>query len=171
MELWELLDDTGRPTGDLHSRGEAMPPGTFHAIIGVWTIHRRLKRVLITLRSPEKVICPGKWENTGGSVIAGESPAQAASRELREETGLATSPEALQPLAVIQNGQVFANCYINYTDIPQDGIRLQPGETVNYCWASLEEIDALIAGNRFAEPEIIQYQTCRPYLQEALAAL
>ncbi len=171
MELWELLDAAGSPTGELHRRGDALPQGRYHAIIGVWTLHRRLKRVLITRRAPEKIICPNRWENTGGSVIAGETAPQAAARELREETGLHSAPGDLIQVATIQNGQVFANCFINYTAQPPDSIVLQAEETVDYRWVSLAEIDAIIAAGHFAEPEIIQYRTCRPFLAQALQDL
>lgn len=41
MERWDLLDDDRRLTGETLRRGEPLPPGRFHTIIGVWTIHDR----------------------------------------------------------------------------------------------------------------------------------
>ena len=40
--------------------------------------------------------CPGSWETVHGHIEAGETPAQAAVRELAEETGT-TPAQALQP--------------------------------------------------------------------------
>jgi len=45
--------------------------------------------------------CPGSWETVHGSIEPGESPAQAALRELREETGLV--PERLYNLSRVES--------------------------------------------------------------------
>jgi 8-oxo-dGTP pyrophosphatase MutT (NUDIX family) len=43
----------------------------------------------LTLRRAPGGRCPGSWEAVHGHIEAGERPAEAARRELREETGLA----------------------------------------------------------------------------------
>lgn len=45
--------------------------------------------------------CPGSWESVHGSIEAGESPVDAARRELREETGL--EPERLYNLSRVES--------------------------------------------------------------------
>jgi mutator protein MutT len=49
---------------------------------------RRAGEVLIGQRGPGSTLA-GLWEFPGGKVLPGESPAEAAARECREETGLA----------------------------------------------------------------------------------
>lgn len=44
---------------------------------------------VLTLRRGPGGRCPGSWEVVHGSIEAGESPVEAARREMREETGLA----------------------------------------------------------------------------------
>jgi dihydroneopterin triphosphate diphosphatase len=44
--------------------------------------------------------CPGSWETVHGHIEAGETPAEAAARELLEETGLA--PERLYNLSRVE---------------------------------------------------------------------
>ena len=55
----------------------------------------------LTLRRAAPVRCAGAWEAVHGSIEAGELPAGAALRELREETGLA--PERLYNLSRVES--------------------------------------------------------------------
>jgi 8-oxo-dGTP pyrophosphatase MutT (NUDIX family) len=52
-------------------------------------------RVLMLRRAPDDDILPGSWELPGGGIDPGETPLQAAARELREEVGVALAEEAL----------------------------------------------------------------------------
>ena len=92
MELWDLYDKDRRPLGRTHQRGLPVPPGAYHLAVIVVILNPK-GEVLLTRRAPEKDACPGWWENTGGSVLAGETSLEAITRELREETGLAARPE------------------------------------------------------------------------------
>ena len=94
MELWDLYDEHRAPLGRTHQRGLPLAPGEYHLAVIVVIVNSR-GEVLLTRRSPEKAVCPGWWENTGGAVQAGETSRQAILRELEEETGLAPRPEEL----------------------------------------------------------------------------
>jgi acetolactate synthase-1/2/3 large subunit len=69
----------------------------------------------------------------GGAVISGETPLQAAVRELFEETGLKALPEALDYRGQIVHKSERHNhiniFYLFRADFHQDSIVLQPGET------------------------------------------
>ena len=51
----------------------------------------RRGRWLVTRRAEGRIFA-GQWEFPGGKIEPGESPEQAAVRELREETGLVAEP-------------------------------------------------------------------------------
>lgn len=171
-EYWDLLDDKGQPTGQLHRRGRPLPPGAHHLVISVWTIHRQLGKLLITLRAPEKFICPNMWENTGGSALAGESSPCAAAREVREETGLSCSPQDLTFIRRLATpAQAFVDCYWFMTSAAPDSIRLQAGETVDYAWVDLDEVQRRIQAGLFAPPIIAQFTACRPTLETIMTNL
>ena len=98
MELWDLYDENRLPLGRTHPRGEPVPKGAYHLAVIVVILNAR-GEVLLTRRAREKDACPGWWENTGGSALAGETSREAITRELREETGIAARPEAFTPAA------------------------------------------------------------------------
>lgn len=54
--------------------------------------------VWLAKRSPTSPIYPDTWGSPGGKVEEGETPRQAASREMKEETGIEVGPHRLQPL-------------------------------------------------------------------------
>lgn len=171
METWALRDHSGRLTGETMQRGQPVPPGRYHDIIGVWTIHRQSGRLLLTLRSPDKQVCPNRWENTGGSILFGENVRQGAAREVREETGLPCLASELLPIARLRTEMEFVHCFIYYTDADPESIRLQEGETADYRWVRLQEVDRLIREGRFARPEVHQYAASRATLAEAMARI
>ena len=107
-----------------------------------------LKFAVIAARSEGKwVFCRHRERTTleipGGHREPGESVDQTAARELREETGIAASPQELQFILRVQgrfsDGGELLDVYALRRDIPASGVRLQPGETVDARWFSLEE--------------------------------
>ena len=71
---------------------------------------------VLTLQRSQSTRCPTAWETVHGRIESGESPEQAAVREVREETGLAVQrlynvvvqPFYLHKLATVEMAVVFA---------------------------------------------------------------
>ena len=139
MELWDLYDEHRAPLGRTHQRGLPLAPGEYHLAVIVVIVNSR-GEVLLTRRSPEKAVCPGWWENTGGAVQAGETSRQAILRELGEETGLSPRPEELTLLLQedCRDGTHFDIYALTWEGEPED-IRLQAGETDAARWMPLAE--------------------------------
>lgn len=70
------------------------------AVLALWRAGPRGPEILLT-RRPAGVHLAGCWELPGGKVEPGEAAADAARRELREETGLEAGP--LVPLGVTEH--------------------------------------------------------------------
>ncbi len=52
--------------------------------------------ILITQRSKNKMVLPGKWECNGGAIDAGETPIEGLEREIREELGIVLDREKIK---------------------------------------------------------------------------
>nr|WP_083430860.1 NUDIX hydrolase N-terminal domain-containing protein [Ndongobacter massiliensis] len=136
-EWWDLYDRRGVFVGR-HQRGVPLPAGCFHHMVCIFVVNSR-REVLMTKRAPEKSYA-GYWELTAGSVLAGEALATAAARELAEETGIVCEKEALTYLDrfFIPELDGWMSFFFVQRDVPLEDLHLQPGETVDARWISLD---------------------------------
>jgi len=167
MELWDLYDATRRPLHQTHPRSDETPAGTYHIVVEIWTIDDD-GNVLLTLRDPNKETYPNKWENTGGSALSGETSRRAAVRELREETGIIASEDALVLLGTYRTSSAFVDIYLLRRSIPVAQLTLQPGETIDAKWVSLAELDELIQDQSIALPVGTRLEAIREAFDEQL---
>lgn len=136
VELWDLLGEERRPLGKLHERGNPLPEGCRHLVVEVLVYCKGC--LLTTQRHPLKHN-GSYWEITAGSALAGEDSRTAAVRELREETGIQASPEALVPFDSIITPRIFSDTYLLVlSDFPP--VHLQDIETVDFAWITPEEM-------------------------------
>ena len=151
MELWDLLDENGRPLGQTHVRSEAMPQGRYHRTVDIYTVNSR-GELLVTLRSPDKDLYPNYWEVTGGSAVAGEDSLTAARRELREETGIAATAEEMTFLMTNRGRTTLMDVYLVRKDVELSALTLQEGETVAAQWVTFAEWEGMIERGEVPEP-------------------
>lgn len=142
MELWDVYTPSGEKTGRTHDRSKPLPPGDYHLAVTVVIVGSQ--GVLCTLRSREKTMFPGVWENPGGGVLAGETSLDGAIRELWEETGLQAKPEDLRFLcrrtAENPSGEGFhMDVYGLKREISSESLILQPGEVDGAAWIPLDQ--------------------------------
>jgi len=151
MELWDIYDEEGRPTGRTHPRGAAQLPGEYHLACTVILFNKK-GELLCSHRSPEKKLCPNMWESPGGGVQAGEDSLTAAIREIGEELGLALRPEQLTLLYRDRRTDFFMDTYVGQADIPLSSLRFQPGETDGARWLPLDEWERLARAGEILTP-------------------
>ncbi len=91
MELLDIVDADGEPTGETITRGEAHRRGVPHRTSHVWLIREKngKTQVLLQKRSADKDSFPGCYDiSSAGHIPAGESFLGSALRELDEELGV-----------------------------------------------------------------------------------
>ena len=165
MEIWDLYDEQGRKTGETWERSRMMeiPEGRYHLVCDVLIRHQD-GTFLLTLRDSRKEMFPGCGEaSAGGSALAGETPEEAARREMREETGL--EADTLEPISVTRNPKTKSTvyAYLAVTNCAKDAVRLQEGETTDYQWMEPAAFLKLIS----TEPVLQkQYPRYKPYLDQ-----
>lgn len=105
-------------------------------------------KVFLIQRSASDSFEPNTWAFPGGKIEAGESPEQAAQRELLEETGLVLSDPLL--IEAVQNKDGSISNYV--TGELSGEMKVEPDEVQAFKFVSLEEL---------AELDIIKGQTDR----------
>ena len=107
-------------------------------------------QILLTKRSPEKKFAPNLWENTGGHALSGETGPEAIVRELREETGIEAKPEEMIEIGCTVRPGSLGLEYAVIKDVPIQNVKLQPGETCDVKWVTLNELDRMLQSGEMA---------------------
>ena len=139
-ELWDAYDRAFNRIDDLTLvRGEKLPEGVYHLCSEIVVKHT--DGTFLLMRRDIRKDRGGMWELTaGGSALRGETPAECAVRELKEETGIAA--EEMTELCRIarEDCQTLFVEFLCVSDCDKTGVTLQKGETTAYRWAAREEI-------------------------------
>lgn len=156
MEKWDLFDEKRNPLFCMHNKGERLSSGTYHIVVGVWVVNSR-GELLITLRSDLKEKYPGLWENTYGSLLAGENSKSGAVRELYEETGIHISEDELTYCCTTKGKTSFVDMYMLNYDVPIYKLKMQKGETVAAKWVTFDEFEKMFSLNLVSPLAIERY--------------
>lgn len=145
MELWDAYDaDFNIIEGVTLVRGEeaSFPDDVFHLVCDILVRHTD-GTYLLMQRDPRKSYGGMCEASACGSALQGETPVNAARRELAEETGIvATDLIEVGRISDTSHHSVYAE-FLCITDWNKDNIRLQDGETVAYRWVRESELLAM----------------------------
>lgn len=165
-EWWDVTDEHGHLTCQIHRRGNPdWPPGRFHLIVAT-CVYRPDGAVLLTQRSATKEF-PLAWEFPGGSALAGESSRDAALRELHEETGIQIATSGLTFVQRFSESSALLDFYI--APAANDaGLALCPDEVAAAAWVSLDEVQVRLREHKMPLPWTARLDKLWPPLVEAL---
>lgn len=170
MELLDLVDAAGAPTGETVPREMAHQLGLRHRVAHVWVIRERegRRQVLLQKRSRCKDSYPGLWDtSSAGHIPAGTEPLDSALRELEEELGIRAGADTLTCIGqfpiryeAVFHGNLFrdneiSSVYVYDRPVSLSDLKLQAEEIEAADWFDLEEVRRFTAQGdpRFCVPE------------------
>lgn len=166
-ELWDVTDAAGRPVGTTHRRGDlGFPAGRFH-VVSATCVVRGDGLVLLTQRAAEKD-WPLAWEFPAGSALAGETSAEAAARELLEETGLGVAPDSLVFVGRFTEESALLDLYVA-RGLDIGTLTLDPAEVLSSEWVTLDEVRQRCASGAMAGPWVERLEALWQALVEVAA--
>ncbi len=153
MERFDLYDKEGRFLERTAQRGEALADHEFFLVVHVW-VEDDKGRFLIQKRAKRTDATYGLWATTTGIPHAGETPRQAALREMDEELGVELDFDELEELGrILTQGKDRLNTitfvYRVQKNIEPARLTPAPAEVKDVDLATLDEILALVHEGKF----------------------
>lgn len=149
MELWDIFNKNGEPTGKTVKRGNLrLRSGEYHMVVHIW-IKGPDGRWLIQRRSDTKTPMSGEWAATGGSVIAGENSVTAAARELKEELSIDRPAASLCFVDRIFRRHSFVDIWQTEFNGDISDLKLQQEEVAEVKWVTKDELESMIDEGKF----------------------
>lgn len=150
-KLIDVLSEDGVLTGKKASKKEIHEKGWWHQTAHVW-IYNSWGEILLQKRSMAKDSYPGLWDiSVGGHVDAGESPLQAALREMSEEVGIVADEKDLKKIGVRKSAKglsrknyknnEFQNVYLYKLDGQASDLRIRQEEVDEVRFVSLDDLE------------------------------
>ena len=150
MEMFDLFDNNRLPLGKQIARGTKVGVAGENRQVVHICIFNSEGKFLIQRRDINKDVWPGYWDiSAGGSAKAGETTAQAASRELAEELGIKYDFSKIRPSFTINFINGFDDFYFIKKDFKMDEFNFTDGEVKEVRWASCEDILEMIDNKKF----------------------
>jgi len=156
-EKVDVLDEFGRPTGEVVWKSEAHRRGLFHRCFHCWIAGEDTDGayLLVQRRAADKDTWPGRLDVTAaGHLQSGEGTLAGGLREIEEELGLRVDPGRLVSLGTRRIEQEITDgCDHEFHDVfllldgtPPRELRLQEGEVEAVLRIGLDAAEALGAG-------------------------
>lgn len=162
MEILDIVNENGKPTGKTVEREAAHASGIRHRTSHVWLV-RKVKgkwQVLLQKRSHDKDSYPDCYDSSSaGHIPAGVGFVESAIRELKEELGLDAAEDEIHYCGVrvsrrdsIFHGRLFcdnqvSNVYIIGRDINESDVTVQKEEVDSVLWMDLDECVEMVEKN------------------------
>jgi isopentenyl-diphosphate delta-isomerase type 1 len=161
-EVFDLIDEQGNPLGVSKERQLVHQDGDWHRTAHVWILLND-EELLLQHRGPNQQSNPNLWDiSCAGHVLKGESPEQAAIRELREELGWKAQLSDLKKLAELKSerrtpdfwDREWSVVYLIKAQSAKPEIVIQASELQGYRWLPWRELKALVSES---PPDLVEH--------------
>lgn len=168
IEILDIVDETGKPTGRTVTREEAHKKGILHRTSHVWLVRKKAGDIelLLQKRSRNKDSHPGCFDiSSAGHIPAGVDFKASAVREMQEELGITITEDRLVYLgrrhfeytanfhgSLFHDNQI-SNVYMVWMDVDETKLVLQEEELEGVQWMELRECMEMVRDN--SEPNCI----------------
>ena len=159
MEIFDIVDEKGIPTGELIERSEAHLRDIRHRTAHVWVVRQTDGRyeVLLQKRAACKESFPGCYDtSSAGHIHAGDEPLPSALRELEEELGIRAEESDLSFAGnfVSHYERVFYDkpfrdneytfVYVYDKPVEIEALKLQADEVESVKWFDIDQVSKAI---------------------------
>jgi 8-oxo-dGTP pyrophosphatase MutT (NUDIX family) len=159
MEFLDLVDKDGKSIGKTISRGETQLDGELAQVVHIWFKDKKNK-FLIQKVSKEK---GSVFAVTGGMVSSGETSADAAVREVKEEIGIDISNSDMRYIGkAVHAERLLIYTYLVQKDFSVEKFTLQPAEVDSIYWLSMAAIEKL--GKELRQSTTVSLSLVKKYL-------
>ena len=150
MELLEVLNENGEPTGEILDKNEIHKKGKYHKEVALILLNDK-GEILLQKRSSTKEIEPDKWAWHGGHVIAGETSIEAIIRETKEELGIALTKNQIKSLVELKRDKLpnrqYTIAYYSICNLDIDNFIIQKEELSDVKWFPFKKFKDMIYSN------------------------
>ena len=160
MEIIDIVDENGIPTGETIERSIAHQTGVRHRTTHIWIVRKRDDKVQILLqkRSQNKDSFPGCYDiSSAGHIPAGVGFVESGLRELEEELGLIIDKDELIDCGLhrvsVENefhgiqyvDNQISKVFLLWKDIEVEDLSLQEEEIESAIWMDFEACKEAVA--------------------------
>lgn len=156
MELLDVYDSNGNPTGRIIVRGDknAILNENEHIALSVIFIENDKGEFLIQKTSKEK---GGEFSSTGGHVDSGETPLEAIKREVKEEIGINVDSDYIEEYGFLSYDKPLRYIFYLKKNIDISSVKIQKEEVEYVKYMSISEINDLIETNQMLRSHSLMF--------------